>query len=259
MGRLRQEAAEAEAELEGARAQLALADPDGFFVAGSAAAHAAAAKAAATARLEEQRREARQRQRLAAVVGRPLPSPHMLSASSKGSSSFADPARALKPATACGASPVPVVSRWAWPTRKAYGRGNDAWGLPSALAGPEGAGGRAGIPLCCGGGGEGGGRRAAARRSRTRPGHPQQTRCPANGSSARGPGPRATSAAGQRPAARRAGGGGAGAQPPHSTPLPPAAPIRSPSPRCLSAASDGRNTCCRDVNPVSLNCRYLRT
>lgn len=74
VGGLRREAAEAEAELEGARAQLALADPDGFFVAGSAAAHAAAAKAAATARLEEQRREARQRQRQAAVVAaRPHP------------------------------------------------------------------------------------------------------------------------------------------------------------------------------------------
>lgn len=67
-GSLRRDLEAAKAELEATRAQLRVADPDGFFVAGSAAARAATAKAAAAARLEGQRREARERQRLATLV-----------------------------------------------------------------------------------------------------------------------------------------------------------------------------------------------
>ncbi len=70
---LRRDLAAAQAHLEATRAQLLLADPDGFLVAGSAAARAATAKAAAAAKLESQRRDARELQRAAALVGASAP------------------------------------------------------------------------------------------------------------------------------------------------------------------------------------------
>ena len=75
VGTLRRELAAVEQQEQTTRALLRVADPDGFFVAGSVAGRAATAKAAAAAKLEAQHQEALEKQRRALLVWPPAPPP----------------------------------------------------------------------------------------------------------------------------------------------------------------------------------------